>query len=232
MVGFNKNAGIFICKFNVHLSVLVRLKTDTVGIMTKRLIIGLLILFTTSIVLQAQTEKGQIAISAEMGASLLALEWEIATELELFKAPPAFQGNIDYALLDVISIGGAFGYQKISTIERGHVYINTLGQYKTEDVIVSTTRMNFAYRVLFHYVRSENLDIYSGVRMGLSYYQYSNSSNDLNYSKGSGSFNEFAFAPQIIGLGLRMYVYKDLAVTTELAIGYPSFFSFGLTYRL
>lgn len=201
--------------------------------MVRTFIFSLILLIVIPFSLQAQTEKGHIFISAEMGVSLLASQWQAASSpAVIVNTIPAFLGHLDYAIIDVITIGGAFGYQKVTTVERNHTYMNTLGIIKTEDVNITLTRMNFAYRVLFHYVRNENLDMYSGIRMGLNYYQYSTSSKDINYSLGEESFNEFGFAPQLIGLGIRLYVVKDLAINTEIGIGWPSFFSFGLTYRL
>lgn len=200
--------------------------------MVRTFIFSLIFVVIIPFSLSAQTEKGQIAFSAELGVSLLAGQWENYTAPALIiSTPPVYMGQIDYALLDALSIGGAFGYQKVSTLDKNHSYNNTSGITKTEDVTISLTRMNFAYRVLFHYVRTKNLDMYLGVRMGLNYYQYSNNSNDLNYKNGS-DHNKYGFAPQIIGIGLRIYVIKDLAINTELGIGYPNFFSFGLTYRM
>jgi len=205
--------------------------------MKKKLLISLLLLFLFTTFSQAQTKKGQFAISGNIGASLLALKWEgITTPAVIDNAAPAFQGLLDYALLDKLSIGGAFSYQNVTTINHGYKYINTSGKQVTEDVVNSIVLMNFSYRILFHYFDNDKIDLYSGIRMGLNYYQNSHSSNDLNYqinpSNQSNMFNEFGFAPQVIGIGIRMYIYEDLAVNTEFAIGYPSFFSFGLTYRM
>jgi len=202
--------------------------------MNKKYSFILILLLTTFVSLQAQTKKGQLAISASFGASLLSWEWSVMTSPAVnYKAPPAYQGFVDYALLDKLSIGGAFSYQKVSSINRGYTYVNTSGQKVTEDVVNSLTRMNFSYRLLFHYVGNDKIDIYSGIRMGVNYYQDSHTSRDLNYNlQVENGFKDFKPAPQIIGLGIRMYIIQDLAINTEIAIGYPSFFSFGLTYRM
>ncbi len=202
--------------------------------MKKKLLISLLLLFLFTTFSQAQTKKGQFAISGNMGVSLLAFKWQNITALPIDgNAAPAFQGLVDYALLDKLSIGGAFSYQNVTAIDYDYDYVNTSGKKVVEDVQVSVTLMNFSYRILFHYLDNDKIDLYSGIRMGLNYYQNSNSSNDLNYHVDqTNMFNEFGFAPQVIGLGMRMYIFEDLAVNTEIAIGYPSFFSFGLTYRM
>jgi len=209
--------------------------------MKKKLLISLLLLFLFTTFSQAQTKKGQFAISGNMGVSLLSWKWEYiiaesaSTNVDavvIDNAAPAFQGLLDYALLDKLSIGGAFSYQSVSNISKNN-YVNTSGIIVTEDVVNTVTLMNFSYRILFHYLDNDKIDLYSGIRMGLNYYQNSNSSNDLNYHiDQTNMFNEFGFAPQVIGLGIRMYIFEDLAVNTEVAIGYPSFFSFGLTYRM
>ena len=202
--------------------------------MNKKYSFILILLLTTFVSVQAQTKKGQFAISADFGASLMSWEWQVMTSPAVnYKAPPAYQGIVDYALIDKLSIGGAFSYQKVSSINRGYTYVNTLGQKVTEDVVNSLTRMNFSYRILFHYVGTDKIDVYSGIRMGLNYYQDSHTSNDLNYKLQTNElFQGFGFAPQVIGLGIRMYIFQDLAINTEIAVGFPSFFNFGLTYRM
>jgi hypothetical protein len=125
----------------------------------------------------------------------------------------------------------SFGYQNVHFTETRNIHVPGGGGSGMK-IDVSLTRMNFAYRILFHYYRSQYISVYSGVRVGLNYHFITDSSADLAYQPTLDPFNKFGFAPRLIGLGLDLYVVKDLAINTEIGIGYPSYLTFGLRYDL
>ncbi len=179
--------------------------------------------------------QGDMTLSGQFGASTMAAWYynnSSATNIDaIHKIPPAYQLNFDYFMLDMLSLGASFSYQRVSFIDRDHPYIKD-GVLLKEDVTTYLTRLNFAYRILFHYVRSKTLDVYSGVRIGLNYHTSADNSQDPNYFTSIDPFKEYGFAPQILALGARIYVLENLAITAELGVGYPSFFSAGATFRL
>ena len=202
----------------------------------KKLFVLILLSFYVISNLNAQNHrdnKGKFSLSVQAGVSLMpALYYRNATKPDMVdKVPPAFLFDADYYIIDAVSVGLSFAYQQASFIDEGYWY-QVIGGIKKEDVSIKLTRMNFAYRILFHYVNKEHVALYSGVRIGMNIHNVSDNSTDPNYVAEYGSFREVGFAPRLIGLGIKLFIVEDLSIVTEIGIGYPSFMTFGLSYRL
>jgi hypothetical protein len=178
--------------------------------------------------------KGRFTISGGVGASLMPGLYHNFNNLQVDygKIKPVFIFSADYYLIELISVGLSFGYQNVHFIETRNNYNPGGGGYVKTDIDISLTRMNFAYHILFHYYRSKNISVYSGVSMGMNYHSITDNSSDPSFQPTTDPFLEFGFAPRLIGLGLDLYVFQDLAINTEIGIGYPSFMTFGLRYDL
>ncbi|MCO6489750.1 MAG: outer membrane beta-barrel protein [Phaeodactylibacter sp.] len=174
--------------------------------------------------LPAQTRQGQSVIGIQTGFSLAGALFnlsEIDANIDA-SAPPAVQFTYDYALTDRLSLGGGVSYQRFKLAYSDYGEMN-----ETFDVRLS--RFNLAVRGLFHYGNSEAVDMYSGLRVGLSNWSLDVGTDDPNFDppKASGP----AFAPQLVLFGIRGYLAENLAIGGELAAGAPHVLSLGLNYR-
>lgn len=135
---------------------------------------------------------------------------------------PAWQVSYDYAIHDHISIGGAAAWQRF------HLQYSNYGEEQV-DFGVSLSRFNAGGRVLFHYGSNDRIDLYSGLKVGISHWSVDVGAEVEGYSppKVSGVVPAF----QLIAFGLRGYVTSQLGLNAEIALGAPHLASVGLTYR-
>jgi hypothetical protein len=146
---------------------------------------------------------------------------------------PAIQFNYDYALTPKISVGAAFSYQAFGFDVMDYTFVDASQNSVTEDFSANLRRTNLALRIMFHYGNSEKLDMYSGVRLGMTGWNISSESTTGAASDFfDGSYNGWGFAPQVIPFGLRFYVTNNIGLSLESAIGAPHFLSIGANYRL
>lgn len=178
--------------------------------------------------LKAQDQKSTVCLNAGVSlvgqiVSLGDVDGEGSTT-----ALPAIQLTYDYMLNDWFSLGAAGSFQKMSADVIGYTYIDEGGNIIVEDVETSLNRLNFAARALFHYGNFENLDMYSGIRLGYTNWSYSTDSSDPDYVD---DIVAGGFAPQLVAFGIRGYFTDAFGVNVEFAIGPPSYLSAGLNLR-
>jgi opacity protein-like surface antigen len=145
---------------------------------------------------------------------------------------PAIQLNYDYALTPRVSAGLAFSYQGFGFDVNDYQYLDQDFNLVTEDFSADLQRTNIALRVLFHYGNSEKLDMYSGVRVGMTNWVSKINSSDPNNDFFGADLSGWSFAPQLIGFGMRYYVTDNIGLSLETALGAPHFLSIGANYRL
>ncbi len=162
-------------------------------------------------------------VSANVGVSLVGRLISAVVNVDSlsgYNATPAMQLSYDYMVTDFLSAGGAFSFQQFK-------FSDTEGSFAIK-------RMNFAVRALFHYGKSDKLDMYSGVRLGMTNWGYKIdvATDDptltaLQDSKLSG----FGFAPQLVAFGIRGYFTDHIGANVEFAIGAPYYMTGGVNYR-
>lgn len=146
---------------------------------------------------------------------------------------PAIQLNYDYALTPKVSAGIAFSYQGFGFDVSDYLFVDADGNLITESFSADLARTNIAARVLFHYGKNEKLDMYSGVRVGMTNWNLSTESTSGAASDFFGdTFNGWSFAPQLVAFGLRYYVTDNIGLSFESTVGAPHFLSVGANYRL
>ena len=174
--------------------------------------------------LSAQTLEGQSTIGVQTGFSLASALFslsEIDANVDA-STPPAVQLTYDYALTDRLSLGGGVSYQNFKLAYTGY------GDAK-ESFDVRLSRFNLGIRALFHYGNSETMDMYSGLRIGLSNWSLDVGTDDPNFDPPKA--NGPAFAPQLVLFGIRGYFTENLGIGGELAAGAPHLVSLGVYYR-
>ncbi|MDA3780234.1 MAG: hypothetical protein PF487_08485 [Bacteroidales bacterium] len=192
----------------------------------KSLLVAIAFLFIASANSFAQSSDHKSTLSLNTGFSLIGNLLNVGGDDNSTYSLPAFQANYDYSLVDWFSIGGAASIQLM-----GIDYTN----YGTsgEDFKTSITRTNFAVRGLFHYGNSEVLDMYSGIRFGVTNWSVSTDSDNPDYqAEDDISFSSgINVAPQVILFGIRGYFNESFGANMEIAAGSPHYLSLGINYR-
>ena len=184
----------------------------------------------------AQSPNYRSTLSVNAGLSVVGSLINIADDLSSGEtkgyALPALQINYDRGLQKWFSLGVAASYQSMGIQYNDYEYMKD-GEMVTEDFKTSIKRLNVAIRPLFHYANKGRLDMYSGLRVGVTNWGISTQTNDPDYNPENDiSFGEgINFSAQVILYGLRGYFTEHLGGNFELALGSPHFASFGLNYR-
>lgn len=202
--------------------------------MKKGLLLSLLFTFATlHIFAQNQDFRSTLSVNAGFSAvgSLISIADDFSADTKSY-AVPAIQLTYDKGIQKWFSIGLATSYQTMGIEYRGYEYMQD-GETVTEDFKTSISRLNVGIRPLFHYGNISRIDMYSGLRVGVTNWSINTQSNDPNYDpENDVSFgNGINFAAQVILYGLRGYFTDNLGANFELALGSPHFASFGLNYR-
>lgn len=188
----------------------------------KKIIIAFAALLLTSTSVFAQDYKS--TVTADAGFSLVGSVIRIVVNVDTiggYSSIPVMQLSYDYMITDFLSAGAAGSYQ----------------QYKFSDNTgkIVLKRMNFALRALFHYGKSDKLDMYSGIRLGMTNwgFSYDVDSGDptLAALEGSDSLTGIHFSPQLVAFGIRGYFTDNIGANIEFAVGAPYFMMGGINYR-
>ncbi|MCD6557194.1 MAG: hypothetical protein J7K64_08385 [Bacteroidales bacterium] len=190
--------------------------------MKKRITITVLAIFIVASSAFAQDYKS--TVSADAGISLVGRVISLVVNIDTlggYSTIPVMQLSYDYMVTDFLSAGVAGSYQ----------------QYKFSDANgkIVVKRMNFALRALFHYGNSDKLDMYSGIRLGMTNwgFDYDVPTDDptLEALQGSNSLTGFHFSPQLVAFGVRGYFTDNIGANLEFAIGSPYYMMGGVNYR-
>ena len=190
--------------------------------MKKILIITVAAILFASTNSYAQDYKS--TVSADAGISLVGRLISLVVNVDTvggYSSVPVMQFSYDYMITDFLSAGVAGSYQ----------------QYKFSDNSgkIVLKRMNFALRALFHYGKSDKLDMYSGVRLGMTNwgfdYDVPESDPTLDALQGSTNLTGFHFSPQLVAFGIRGYFTDNIGANLEFAIGAPYYMMGGVNYR-
>ncbi len=147
-----------------------------------------------------------------------------------------FGVNYDYGATNWFSIGGGIAFQRFNN------EISDLSYTRAEDnesidiatATIDINRINVAARVLFHYGNKGKIDMYSGLRLGVTNWgtKVEASNPALEEDLNATSFIGLVPSVQLIPFALRGYITENLGLSFETGIGTPHFFAIGLNYRL
>ena len=139
---------------------------------------------------------------------------------------PVVQISADYYFAPKISVGAAGSYQ---------LMIINYTDYGTTNYSFTAKiqRTNVGIRGLFHYVNKKHIDLYSGIRFGITNW-------NLELTEDIPDYEPFEYIPlkngtlfsaQLVAFGVRTYFTPFLGINIELAVGAPHFLSAGLNLR-
>lgn len=179
---------------------------------------------------KAQKETGQIAVGAGVGWSLTGGVVKLFSDGEI-NVSPVWNGTVDYGLTDNFSMGAAFGYQTFKLFFDNNQYVNNANILVSEDVKWTFSRMNIALRPLFHFGRNEDLDMYTGLRVGIIKWGDSHDSSDPNFEDGYAITFQGTFGFQAL-FGMRVYFSDMIGMHFEAGLGAPFLIEGGISLRL
>jgi len=183
--------------------------------MLKKQFFLLLFTYLTSSTCFAQFEANEIVYNGQIGYKLLsslALSDNTIFENTKTVSSPAYHGTIDYGINNVISVGLAYGFQKSDLVFNS-------GE-NAANVVARIARVDLGIRTLVHYGNDNDLDLYSGVRLGYKM-------DDLYEGKAvaPSSSNSITTGDRptigIILFGLRYWPTTHFGLTTEIHWGRP-----------
>ena len=102
-----------------------------------------------------------------------------------------------------------------------------------ENVTQTWTKLNVGVRMNFHYARSisENLDLYSGFRVGYSNWNKKNDSTDPDYFSLIDEI-KIPLAFQIVPIGVRYFFTDLIGVHFETGVIGPYYAAGGVSFKL
>jgi hypothetical protein len=183
-------------------------------------------------------EKGNFVFGLNAGLSLTGLLYETDRDSDTIKyfasSRPALQLNIDYFASNKISIGFFSSLQAFKVDISHWEYGDSLHPKRTEDKQAKMKRIYIGGKVLYHYKNNSKVDVYSGIRAGLLFW---NTKLPLNDNEFVTDFkNEFPMINRpsitIIPIGFRVKFTEQFAANIEFNATAPHLFAFGASYLL
>lgn len=207
--------------------------------MKKLTLLFVMLVLSGSTKLHAQKVKGQSVVGAGVGYSLAgalinSLVGPTASTAGFdYSSIPVIAGSYDYAITEKFSLGAAVSYQsftlKYNDFQTIIGYDNTgYPIYGTTSFKETITRVNYALRPLIHFGKNEDLDMYTGIRLGLTKWGYKSDNATVSGVAGDLGTN---FAPQAL-FGTRYFFSEMIGVNFEFGIGAPYFIMAGVAVRL
>ncbi len=193
------------------------------------LLLSLLTLFTFS---YAQNEEGSSVVTAGVGYSLF--NNIITTGLEAFddvevSGVPTIAVTYDYAITDNFSIGLAAAHQSAGG-EFSNTFLNDDLNEVTETAKTTVSRTNVAIRPLLHYGGNDQLDLYSGLRVGMLFRSIETESTDPDIDV-LGDFNGSRFSLGLVVFGMRYFFTDNVGINADLQLGTPYVVSGGVAIK-
>ncbi len=200
--------------------------------------IAILLLFSLNAF--SQTPSYPYKFNVAIGGSVLGMVtnyvdyYEDLTEyVEGAKTIPVLNAGYNYKINKISTIGVALSHQNyiFNLVFPEDSISGKLGLYRT----------NIGFRYLANYVDNRVINIYSGLRLGLSYWKIKAESKLIFSFLDKLQFNipinpEYStsttvFSFQIVFFGMEVYLTQNIAIGGELALGSPYFATLGASYR-
>jgi hypothetical protein len=211
------------------------------------LLTGILFWCTVPGYSQYQKNAEYVTIGANAGVSVISVLLKgiviFNSDLEGFmnnnyltvKKPPVFQLSADYHVNDIISLGIAGAYHPVSIFWNNPDIPSVDNDGQIGDFEMSLNRINIGIRGLVHYGYTNNVDLYSGIRLGVNIWDVDFSSNDPEIKEAFHALNHFpkGIMPglQIIPFGITVYLEDIIGLNAEFCIGQPYFLTAGVKMK-
>lgn len=174
----------------------------------------------------AQKQQGEVVATVGAGWGLINALFNVFEDV---KSVPTINGMVDYGITENFSLGGAVSYNRWSYQE---TWVNqetdTAGNTITTEnkVKAYAQRINYAVRPLFHFGEKEELDLYTGARLGFSNWNVG-TETDVDGERQedfSAPGNVFSFQALF---GVRAYFNDFIGANFEVGLGSAPYFIHG-----
>ncbi len=142
-----------------------------------------------------------------------------------WKQTPMINAAVDYGLGKKVSVGVAFGYQRA-------VGTYTDGVFSFQD---TWTRIHLAARGDYYIVATDNISLYTGLKVGYNIYNVSTTVSNTFYPNYITELNVHPSPVSVQAhFGFSYYFAKIVGVNAEVGIGYggPYLFALGVTIKI
>ncbi|MEM1327921.1 MAG: hypothetical protein AAGI23_18325 [Bacteroidota bacterium] len=153
------------------------------------------------------------------------------------RSAPALQASYDYGINKWFSVGGGISFQNLEFNIRDLTYFDneTSSTTNLSSLNLETSRINITARILFHYGNAKKVDMYSGLRLGVTNWLTTIQASDPSVESDlEQDIPFFGIVPtgQLIPFAFRAYFNENLGFNFETGLGAPHFLAIGLNYRL
>lgn len=186
------------------------------------------------------TSHTQISLGAGIGASAYPAFFTIIENLDESNSfttshGPAYTGHIEWNPNRHLSFGLNGGFQKLEQNITGFTFDVGDSLYTVDQFNYSLNRTNVGLCAKLYYDKNNDIDIYSGVKLGLSIFKIKVDVNDdllLNELEKNLRFPMSTPSFQLIILGIKYYPTKYIGLFGELSIGAPAIVQAGISVRI
>ena len=156
-------------------------------------------------------------------------------------ATPALQLTADYSISKLFSLGVAVSHQIVSINTRDFIFNDpNNGMERIATFQTKFRRSQIALRPLFHYGNTENLDLYSGLRIGWLTRGFSEFEGEDAEGLSEEIFNTDSVINPLVGgrfsfsitaFGMRYFFNENIGAGFEINLGAPYIANVGLSAR-
>ncbi len=202
----------------------------------KKVVVAIAVCLVAWTSMQAQNEEYKLTLGATVGYSLtgaLLNSVDNAFGDISVGSTPALQLSVDYGLNNWFSIGLAGSLQNFDFDIPEYSFTDDAGDFQTEAVNIDFNRTTIAIRPLFHYANSDNIDMYSGLRIQLVNRGFNIDSTDENLDTETviGVAEGSRIGVGIVAYGVRYYFTDNIGAGLEIMWGAPYVASLSVNAR-
>ena len=154
---------------------------------------------------------------------------------------PSFNFQVGYRLGGVVELGLTFGISKAAlTVGKAHRSDQNIGP-KSEILVIDASRTVAGARILFHYLKDEKSELYSGLRLGGTFIRRKTDSGHYKYTFASTTVlppytgeikpKSDRESLQLVLIGFRHFPWRHVGFGVEIAAGAPYFAATQVCFR-
>ncbi len=178
--------------------------------------------------------KGKIIIHAGIGLNLfktnldvryrLSTAWDGAGTYPTIKQSPMINLGLDYGLGKKFSLGAAFGYQTATA---------TLDDGYGDPLIDKWTRIHFAFRGDYHIIATDNVCLYTGLKVGYNIYKVTTNIPAPFADTYISELSKPSAISTQVHFGFSYFFASTVGINAEAGIGYggPYILALGVTAK-